>query len=220
MELDLYSNMPKIALIYTGLLRSWKQCKGNHYDNIWIPNKPDLFFYTDSDPYELMEEREKWYYDVIRPDSKFIKDENVRFYPDPFKEHRYHERKAAENTYYQTMRQWHCGFIGFCLVPHGYDIYVRIRPDITFNGPLDFSKFDCSEKKIYIPEGNDYWGVNDQFAFGNHSVMKDYYSIYQNHHELWHEGATFCSELMQRMNLVKQGIEIVRFGSPQQQIVR
>jgi len=208
----------KVALNYTGLLRSWKQCKGNHYEYVWIGNNPDIFFYTDHNPSMWLEEREGDLFKNIN--WQFTQDQNVNFYPDPFKVHRYHERKVPENTYYQTMRQWHCGFIGFCLIPQNYDIYVRIRPDIIFNGPIDFSKYDCTGKTIYIPEGNDYGGCNDQFAFGNHEVMKIYYSVYQNHHDLWHEGATFHSEGMQLANLNKHGVNIVRIGSPQVTIIR
>lgn len=201
----------RIALNYTGQLRSWNpQCKVNHLENIWS-YAADAYFYTDHDPEVIGH---------FEARVKFTKDQNVNWYPDPFQHHRYHDRKAPENTYYQTMRQWHCGFIGFNLIPQGYDIYVRIRPDIIFNGKLDFHEFDCSQKVIYIPQGNDYWGINDQFAFGNHEVMKIYYSVYQNHHELWHEGTTFCSELMQLRNLEKNGVQIKRFGTPQQQIVR
>lgn len=199
----------RIALNYTGQLRSWGQCRGNHLDYIW--GDTDIYFYTDKDP-EVIGQYEAR--------VKFTQDKNTNFYPDPFKEHRYHTRKVPENTYYQTMRQWHCGFIGFCLIPQDYDIYVRIRPDIAFNGPINFADFDCSGKKIYIPQGNDYGGVCDQFAFGNHEVMKIYYSIYQTHHELWHEGTVFHSEGMQLANLNKHGVEIVRFGSPQVHIVR
>lgn len=209
----------RVSLNYTGFLRSWQQCKGNHYDNVWV-NKPDFYFYTESDPFRLLEERELKL--IMEPGikAKFNQDQNPVFYPDPFQHHRYHERKVPENTYYQTMRQWHCGFIGFCLIPQGYDIYVRIRPDIVLSGPINFADYDCSGKTIYIPQGNDFGGINDQFAFGNHEVMKIYYSIYQTHHELWHEGATFHSEGMQLANLNKHGVNIVRIGSPQINIVR
>lgn len=200
----------KIALVYSGLLRSWyPQCKGNHGQNIWDVNELDMYFYTDEDPHV----NEKF-------NSKFVKDEHVRWYPDPFKEHRYHERKAPENTYYQTMRQWRANYLAFSLVPQGYDIYVRIRPDIEFNGKLDFSQFDCSGKTIYIPQGLDYGGICDQFAFGNYEVMKIYYSVFENVHELYHEGKIFHSESMQLNNLQKHGVNIVRYQHPQVNIVR
>ena len=208
----------RIALNYTGLLRSWQQCKGNHYDNVWVPNKCDAFFYSDIDPELIMEERELEYFHEGK--LLFIQDENVNFYPDPWAKHRYSERMVPENTVCQTLRQWHCGLIGFCLIPQGYDIYVRIRPDISFNGKINFADYDCTGKTIYIPQGNDFGGINDQFAFGNHEVMKIYYSIYQTHHDLWHEGKIFHSEGMQLANLNKHGVNIVRIGSPQVTIIR
>ena len=206
----------KVALNYTGLLRSWQQCKGNHYENIWA-KETDLFFYTDKDPLDNVENRER---EFLISNSRFTKDQNTDWYPDPFKPHLYDKNKAPENTIYQTFRQWHCGMIGFNLIPKGYDIYVRIRPDITLAGPINFADYDCAGKKIYIPQGNDFGGINDQFAFGNHDVMKIYYSVYQNCHELFNEGHKFHSEGMQLANLQKHGFEIVRYGSPQVNIVR
>lgn len=196
----------KTALVYTGLLRSWQQCKGNHREYLWNGIQTDLFFYTDNDP-ELV-------------DCQWIKDEHVNWYPDPFKDHRYATRKAPENTVYQTYRQWRANYIGFAMVPQGYDIYCRVRPDTVLNGKLNFADFDCSGKRIYIPQGMDYGGINDQFAFGNYEVMKIYYSVFENVHELWHEGAIFHSETMQLKNLQKHGVEIVRYGAPQINIVR
>ena len=77
----------KVALCYTGLLRSWQQCKGNHYDNVWVGNKPDFYFYTDKSPIENLEERES----VLLYTSKIVytQDQNIDWYPDPFKPHLY-----------------------------------------------------------------------------------------------------------------------------------
>lgn len=196
--------MPRVALIYTGFLRSWDLCKANHIDYIHSENT-DCFFYTDKDP---------------QFPGVFHQIQDLDFYPDPFKDHRYATRKRPENTVYQTFRQWHANFVGFCLVPRGYDIYCRIRTDIKFNGKLHFHEYDCSGNTIYIPDGNDYGGVNDQFAFGNYEVMKTYYSVYVNCHELWNDGVEWHSEGMQLSNLQRNKINISRFGSPQQHIMR
>lgn len=208
----------KVALNYTGLLRSWKQCKGNHYENIWQGNDCNLFFFSDKNPLQNMEAREIDY--VYNHEFEFNQDENVDWYPNPWALHRYDSNKAPENTVAQTFRQWHCGMIGFHLIPKGYDIYVRIRPDTVFSGGLNFADYDCSGKTIYIPQGLDFGGINDTFAFGNHEVMKIYYSVYLNCHDLWHEGHRFHSEGMQLANLNKHGINIVRIGTPQITIIR
>lgn len=206
----------KIALIYTGYLRSWEICRGWHKEHIWTP-ETDLFFYTYEKPVFGDTDRECfdfgslcWHIAIPQP-----------FYPDPFAEHKYSSRRVPENTVYQTLNQWHNNFIGFCLAPLGYDIYVRIRPDIKLNGRMDFKQYDCTGNNIYIPQGLDYGGVNDQFAFGSYEVMKKYYSVYINCHELWRDdGITWHSEGMQLANLNKQGVNIVRFGFPQNEIVR
>ncbi len=200
----------RIALIYTGYLRSWEQCRGTQL-NLYT-GETDLFFYT----YEKPEWGEN---DFIKPKTIHIPIHEP-FFPDPFKEHKYSSRRVPENTVYQSLNQFHNNLISFCLAPLGYDVYVRIRPDLKFESKLDFSKYDCSGNTIYIPEGNDFGGICDQFAFGNREVMKKYYSLYFTCHELWESGAIWHSEGLQLANLNREGVNIVRFGSPQPYIVR
>lgn len=205
--------MPKVALCYTGNLRTWERCKHNHKENIWS-NDTELFFYTYENPFD----------DFLNTSglSSHWKQIVEPFYPNPFGYHKYSERKAPENQVFNTMNQWINNFIGFRLIPKGYDIYVRIRPDLNFNGKLDFSQYPCSDEGnvIYIPQGMDFGGINDQFAFGGYEAMKTYYSVLFNCHDLWDEGTIFHSESMQLANLNKRGIQIVRIGSPQHDIVR
>jgi hypothetical protein len=200
----------KIALSYSGYLRTWSQCKPNHYENIITPDC-DLYFYTYTHEDPLYKDADNKYYYTRIPQP---------FHDDPFEPHKFDSRKAPENTHNQTVNQWINNFVGFCLIPNTYDIYVRIRPDMKFNGKLDFSKYDCTGNTIYIPQGMDFGGINDQFAFGNHKVMKAYFSVLLNYGDLWHEGTIFHSESMQLANLNSQGINIVRFGSPQHDLIR
>ena len=200
----------RIALNYTGYLRTWSQCKPNHYENIITPDC-DLYFYTYTHEDPLYKDFDNKYYFTRIPQA---------FHDDPFQPHKYDSNKVPENTINQTQNQWINNFVGFCLIPNTYDIYVRIRPDVKFNGRLDFSQYDCTGNNIYIPQGMDFTGINDQFAFGNHKVMKAYYSVLLNQGHLWGEGTRFSSEGMQLANLNSQGINIVRFGSPQHDIIR
>jgi hypothetical protein len=213
------TRMLKIALIYTGQLRTWELCRHNHAENIYTKDC-SMYWHTYEEPdvktVMSSDNLEKYSIDGFR--WHFVKVPEP-FYPDPFKEHKYAARKRPETSVYQTLGQWHTNFIGFCLVPRGYDVYVRIRPDIKFNGRLDFTQYDYTGNNIYIPEGNDYGGVNDQFAFGNYDVMKAYYSVYLNCHQLWEDGVEFHSEGMQQSNLNRQQINIVRMN-PQVNILR
>lgn len=200
----------RIALNYTGYLRTWEYCKPNHYENI-ITDECELFFYTYDFKDPLYKDADNKYHFTRIPQP---------FYSDPFGEHRYNTRKAPENTAHQTLNQWVNNFVGFCLVPNTFDVVVRIRTDLKFNGRLNFHDYDCSGRTIYIPQGMDFGGVNDQFAFGNYEVMKAYYSVLLNCGELWKDGTIFHSETMQLANLNSQGINIVRIGSPQHDIIR
>jgi hypothetical protein len=172
-----------------------------------------------------------WFYTYESPSFALLKDLSEPkhphrwrqifepFFPDPFKKHRYFERMAPENTVYNTWNQWFNNLMAFVQTTPGFDIYCRIRPDIKFNGKLDWDQYDCSKKVIYIPQGHDFGGINDQFAFGNREVMKIYYSVFINCHDLWHDGVLFHSETMQLENLRRNGVEIVRI-QPQHDIIR
>ncbi len=195
--------MPKICLLYTGFLRTWDLCRANHQENIYTADC-DLFFYTYEKPEGVTY---KQWIQVPRP-----------MYPDPFKEHEYNSRKAPENQVYNSLNQFATNFVGFRTLPLGYDVYVRIRPDIKFNGRLNIADFDTSGNNIFIPQGHDFGGINDQFAFGNYEVMEKYYSLFINCHELWRSGCIFHSESLQLANL--QGINIVRYGHAQHDIIR
>ncbi len=203
----------KIALIYTGYLRTWNRCIQNHHASIWQKdeeNQTEPFFYTYEDP------NDNEYGFAFKNWVKI----QESFFPDPFKPHPYDVNKAGENQVYQTYAQWLNNLVGFMMAPTDRDVYCRIRPDMKFNSALKFTDYDCSGKKIYIPQGNDFGGINDQFAFGNREVMKIYYSVFMNHHELFKNGTRFHSETMQLANLQSNGVEIIRLGYPQHDIIR
>ena len=198
----------KIALLYSGYLRTWERCLPNHRETFGDFEKDiTSFFYTYEHPGECV--------GLLR----FVKNPHS-FHDNPFGDHKFNTRKAPENTAFQTLNQWHSNFVGFALVPKGFDIYVRNRCDLQFNSKVDFSKYDCSGMNIYIPQGMDFGGVNDQFAFGNYEVMKIYYSVYLNCYDLWNDGVLFHSETMQMENLKRNGVNIVRIDLPQHDIIR
>ncbi len=181
----------KIIFIYTGNLRTWEHCKDNHAKNLYRDNNYNTIWHT----YE-----------------KTTGDNTIQIPAEFYKgmtDHKYNTRKRPEATVAQSLNQWHNNFVAFCITPKVYDIYVRVRPDIIV-GSINFEQYDCTGNNIYIPEGNDYGGINDQFAFGSYEVMKKYYSVYLKYDELWNEGVSFHTETMMLHNLDKAGVNIVR----------
>jgi hypothetical protein len=92
-------------------------------------------------------------------------------------------------------------------------VYVKSRTDIILGGGINFNDYDINDENIFIPWGNDHCGgVNDQFAFGSHKVMKKYFSVYLEHGNLFREGKTFHTEFYVTENLKKQGVVINRLN--------
>jgi uridine kinase len=93
-----------------------------------------------------------------------------------------------------TVYQWKRIQKLFEKVPNTYDIYIRCRPDILVEESVESfcQKIEATQKGIlYIPKGFDIFDekflpnvdlktcLNDQFAFGDYSVMKQYCSLYE-----------------------------------------
>jgi hypothetical protein len=183
----------RIAIIYTGHLRTWDKCRENQKANLWTEDT-DLFFHTYEEPSHTVKQF------VKIPQEYHI-----------INEHKYNDNRRPETSVGNTMNQWHNNFIGFCIVPNNYDIYVRCRADTTFSSRIDLNSYDYSDSKIYIPHGHNYYdGINDQVAWGNYETMKKYYSVYLNHADIFKDGVTFHTEGYVTENMKRQGLNIVR----------
>ncbi len=184
----------RVAVLYSGHLRSWDKVKENQKDSFYTDDT-DLFFYTYKTPKGT-------------PFKQFVKIPGT-YYDQVVQA--YDSNKNPVTCTDNTLQAWHNLFVGFCLAPNDYDVYVKSRCDIELSGKIDFSQYDINDTNIYIPSGNDHCGgVNDQFAFGSYSVMKKYYSIYLEHQNLFNSGLTFHTEYYVTENLKKQGVNIVR----------
>ncbi len=204
----------KVALCYTGFLRTYANCAPNHKESIIVSNPEidfDRFFYTYEYPGTVPYLNARYFQWVQCPHP---------FYDDPFAPHHYDKHKAGESAVFNTLNMMHNNLVGFSLIPKGYDLYVRIRPDMKFNGPLNFSEYEPKPNTIYIPKGNDYRGINDQFAFGDYDTMRKYFSVYLNCEEVFNAGHLFNSEVYHLANLQKYGINIVRIEQPQHDLIR
>jgi hypothetical protein len=193
MDLDM-----RIAVLYSGHIRTWDKCKQNQIDSFYNGNT-HCFFYTYTEP-----QNTKY--------SQFIKIQGTN-YQDKAPLYKTNQNDGIVGVE-PVLWNWHNSFVGFCLAPTDCDVYVKSRCDITLSGKIDFTQFDLSGNNIYIPEGNDFMptGVNDQFAFGNYNVMKAYYGVYLSHYEIFMRGIQFHPETYINENLSMRGVNIVRIG--------
>jgi hypothetical protein len=183
----------KIAILYSGHIRTFEQCFINQQENLLTENS-DLYFYTYTNPevpYKQFIQIPGTYYDGLV--------------------HDYDSNKNPITSTDNTLQSWHNLFVGFCLVPVNYDVYVKSRCDIILSGKIDYSQYPMIDNTVYIPLGNDHCGgLNDQLAFGNYMSMKKYYSVYLEHLKMFQDGLTFHTEYYVTKNLERKGVNIVR----------
>jgi hypothetical protein len=131
-------------------------------------------------------------------------------YYSPIPDHKFNYNRRPESEPHNGFNQWHNNFIGFSLVPTDYDVYVKSRCDICIDHKINFEDYTYDNNTIYIPTGNDFWGINDQFAFGNYEVMKKYFNVYINKDDIFNSGTVYNPEIFVLQNLLMQNINIVR----------
>jgi hypothetical protein len=187
----------KVAVLYSGQIRTWNQCRANQESNLFTP-ETDLFFHTYTEP-----ESTNYKQFIKIPDDYF--DANIvnQMYPN----------RNPVSTPFCVLQPWLNSFIGWCICPKEYDIYVRSRCDIQLSGKINFEDYVINDSEIYIPLGNDYCGgINDQFAFGNYHVMKTYFSIFTEFQNIYRDGVVFHPESYVTENLKRHGIHINRLS--------
>lgn len=173
-----------VCLIYSGHLRTFDRCRGNHEANLQ-PAPAYIVHYNETTPFE----DEPYTADIWG----------------------YNANKAGETEAWNTINMWRNMWKAFLRAPKGHDVYVRIRYDIVLEGLIDFTRHDYPPDKVYIPVGNDYrGGVNDQFAFGSYEAMEKYYSVYLDHPAHFAAGKMFHSESYLKHTLDMRGVRIER----------
>lgn len=91
-----------------------------------------------------------------------------------------------------------------------YDLVIYLRADQHFYEPLVLPPLPLSDDVLYIPQGNDHTGVNDQFAMGNMKAMKHYTSCFHQMMEIYHTtGIPFHTETYVKLH--NQKMQIIRF---------
>jgi hypothetical protein len=89
-----------------------------------------------------------------------------------------------------------------------YEVLIALRIDLFFHDPFDFN--DLKENTIYIPEGSDWGGINDQLAYGFPETMEKYFRLFENCEYLLNNGIDPHPETLNRANLEYHKLNVVR----------
>jgi hypothetical protein len=85
-----------------------------------------------------------------------------------------------------------------------YRADIDSRETLAINMPL--------ENTVYIPEGSDHGGLNNQIAYGNYNAMKKYSDLVNNLHKLCGEQRIkYHPETLLKQHLENEGLTVVRF---------
>lgn len=95
---------------------------------------------------------------------------------------------------------------------HGfaYDVIIKFRVEIVSS---DFMWIDpgLAPNTLYVPEGHDYGGINDQIAYGDAQAMRVYSGVYASMGEYLEQGVPFHPETLLHHHLTVRGASVRRF---------
>jgi hypothetical protein len=93
-----------------------------------------------------------------------------------------------------------------------YDAICKMRADLVLHEPLVLPSV-ILPGTLYVPEGCDHRGLNDQLAFGGPTAMYVYGSLYDAFVDyMVRDGAPLNAELMLGLHVARCGLDVARFN--------
>lgn len=186
----------KIAMLLSGLPRFWtgfqKEIWGNEHDvdyflHHWIYDDEQLI--KDTGWYKNNESHEV--HDIKWSDSKGIREyflpkvdiaeefnsETKKFFDTVSSRFDMMDgigRRSVVPMYYSINKVTNQFFTYVLATRTKYDIVIRARFDTRIKSPIEY----ITDNGIFIPSGNDFCGINDQFAYGDVNSMLYYGDLY------------------------------------------
>jgi hypothetical protein len=162
----------RIAVLVYGRLNKCVE----HYDNIMehIGNHHtiDMFMSSDNSSEPLLEGFLELYKPIAYTNDPITYDYDLGAYPGKRHETNIHNMTCHyinKNRVFALLEE----YVKKANVH--YEVVLSLRLDCVFQNRFDFH--GIAENTIYIPSGNDFWGINDQLAYGSLDTMKQYNSI-------------------------------------------
>lgn len=213
----------KVAICYSGLVRTFPRVYDNHYENLYKHYDYDLYFhFWDSWGYGSVKNR-------YTSNDDDLTNHDILFLLETYNPSNYKFEKFREKeSFFDDLLKSNLQEFPFCknvLSMHykimecqklvtsskiDYDIVLRLRPDHFFTKKITFKKTE--KNTIYtsmLPSRtNGSGGVNDQIAYGNITSMDKYSSLYNNWNTLY-KNRPFCNpEFMLKEHLDNVGINV------------
>jgi len=92
-----------------------------------------------------------------------------------------------------------------------YDFICVTRIDMSLETAIDWNLFENNNNTIYIPEGDDYGGLNDRLCIGDVNSVEKYCSIFTNSLKLLENGTPPFPEIILTAHVKDIGLEVKRF---------
>jgi len=174
------------------------------------------FFYSgDNEPEELVAEFQKMYNPIDMNNDKIVYDIDFGIYPtlkiSPANINNMTCHFINKKRVFRLLEE-HCN-----ITKKSYDIIISCR----FDSYMDkYSPEFPLPHTIYIPHGQDWCGINDQFAYGDFETMKQYMNIYDNcKYLLENKGCPLHPEHLNLYNIIDCLLNIQRINV-HQEIIR
>ena len=196
-----------IAILVYGRLDNFEK----HYDtiiqSIGKDNNINFFLSTDNSPYILD------FIELYKPIS--YNNDKIEFEHDLAKnisENRKSDTNFSNMTKHFVNKYRVLHLLNEHLIKENksYDVVMSLRVDLDIRSKFDFS--EIQENIIYIPEGYDYRGINDQIAYGKIEVMRKYNSLITNVFNIIDQTTDIVDpEILTLANINMNNLDIKRF---------
>jgi len=198
-----------IGVCFFGRIRHFDK---KYFLNSFGANHTYHFFYSgDNEPEELVAEFQKLYAPISISNEKLSYTIDFGIYPN----NKTCPANIDNMTRHLLNKKRVFGLLEeYCAKTQtSYDLIVSCRFDLRMDA---YSPDLPLENTIYIPEGNDYMGINDRFAMGDIQTMKHYMNLYDNCVYLLEKGLSVPHpECLHASNLLHCNLNTQRIKLPQ-----
>lgn len=94
-----------------------------------------------------------------------------------------------------------------------FDVVIKYRTEIHSGTPFEI-KYPLQPNTVYVPEGFDYGGLNDQMAYGDAESMHVYSELYNSLKDYNDAKVYIHPETLLKYHMQSRNINVIRFRYP------